>query len=705
MEEILLTDNGTQMLSKINENFNQLENGSGGEKMSGEISLADILRYDTTNYVRGYIDEDVVHVEITIDASSNIVGSLLKEKNGTAYGNVSLITRSKNITYDWRREEEFNHLVLRFETSDSTTVSVEQVLEAITSSTITFETSLNQYASKANELEMPITGLVSTESGTSVTADAIYTPEQFNFGGFRVIIPTYMYIKWYRGNTAGENANLPPRNSNVYNGDTINFLTKYSYNNIFRLRFYIAGTTRTINVDDVKDAIANGRIKILYTPNDGHLSITQRQSHCEPYLRALQGRLVNNFSSATDRKRYGTHDLPMFIHCTDVHNDIVRLSSALEFGKYIQADAAILTGDYCMRGAKNGIKYIKELDDKWNPTDLQDDQKMPILVGTGNHDPWNVTLESMRADIIEPFVEKYNYREDSENLISDKAYYYVDLNVPAPRNGGYEWNSPSFNHTQLVRIIMLDIVDEQAGEISRWGISQAQIEWFIDTLNSTPEGAAILIGLHTAPDSMDAPIARAQKYSQEIPQVRELKYATDMFTYKEFLAVSNEGLNGSYDFSGSPIMEIIDAYISRTTASGSYTYKVGGTNYSIPQASVVTKTVNWVADFSNAGGIFVAYLCGHTHVDTAGYIKNAVNTQLCLCETCTVCEYGPWNNGRGSSSADCLRGSSGATQDGFNVYVLDMENKRIGIAKIGSNMTDKLKPRTACWLSFADTPV
>lgn len=550
----------------------------------------------------------------------------------------------------------------------------------------------------SKELEVPLTGLVLSDG--KVVTDAIYTPEQFNFGGFKVVLPDDITLTWYRGDDPD---NFTSSTSVVVtNGAVVKFPKKYTYFNVFKFQFQSSGT---ISVDIIKEHIAAGRIKILYTPNDGHMTIMQRQSHCEKYVRALQGRLVKNFSSPEARKRYGTHDLPMFVHCTDIHNDIVRLSSAIEYAKYIQADAMVLTGDYPMRGATNGYGYIKDLDEKWNPATEETTQVLPILVGTGNHDPWHSTLENMRAHLIDPFIERYNYRADADTLIEDVAYYYVDLNVPAPRDGGYVNGSSTYNHTQLVRIIMLDIVDEQAGEISRWGISQAQIEWFIDTLNSTPEGAAILIGLHTAPDSMDAPLARAQKYSQESPLSRELEYATDMFTYKEFLNVSNEDLNGSYDFSGSPIKEIIDAFISRTTASGSYTYKVGGTNYSIPQASVVTKTVNWTADFSNAGGIFVAYLCGHTHIDTAGYIKNAVNTQLCLCETCTVCEYGPWANGRGSSSADCLRGSSGSTQDGFNVYVLDMENKRVGIAKIGSNMTDKLEPRTAAWLSFADTPV
>lgn len=550
-----------------------------------------------------------------------------------------------------------------------------------------------------NEIEMPLVGL--TLSNNKVVTDSIYTPEQFNFGGFKAVLPDNIGITWYRGDNpdnfgAGDSIE-------VYNGDIVKFPKKYSYYNIFRLHFHLIGEG-TISVDMIKEHIANGEIKILYTPNDNHTSITQRQSHCEQYLRALQGRLVTNFGDTT-RKCYGTHDLPMFVHCSDIHNDIVRLSSAIEYGKYIQADAVVLTGDYPMRGATNGIGYVKDLDEKWNPTTEDATQIMPILVGTGNHDPWHVTLEAMRADIIEPFVEKYNYREDSENLISGRAYYYVDLNVPAPRDGGYVNGSSTYNHTQLVRIIMLDLVDEQAGEISRWGISQTQIDWFIDTLNSTPSGAAILIGMHTSPDFMEAPSVRAAKYQQESPQVRELKYVTDMFTYKGFLANDSEFLNGSYNFSGSPIMGIIDAFISRTTASGSYTYKVGGTNYSIPQASVVTKTVNWAADFSNAGGVFVAYLCGHTHADLVSYIKDAQNTQLCLCTTCTVCEYGPYNNGRGSSNADCVRGSSGATQDGFNVYVLDMANKRVGIARIGANMTVGLEPRTACWLSFADTSV
>ena len=697
-KRVVTTDSLNDRINSANIRLDELSADVNGlyNLSVGQIQLSDILRYDSTGYVRGYIDEDIVSLKIDMAQNSVIECLVIKEKTGTNTGNV-VIASGKNILVNWKRDEAFTHLVLRFGTTDSSAISVAGVLSAIEDSNITYE-NLQKQDRKNDVVEMPITGLVQSQDATKIVADAIYTPEQYNLGGFEIVLPTYMGVTWYRG----DNPDTFTRYASYYNGKIVNFLTKYSYNNIFRLEFFIIGSSRTILVSDVEDAIENGRLKILYRPNDGHLSITQRQTHCEPYLRALQARLVTDYSP-TQRKSYGTHDLPMFVHCTDVHNDIVRLSSAFEYARYIQADALILTGDYVMRGATNGYGYIKELDDKWNPEGQNATQRIPYLVGTGNHDPWHVTLEEMRSKLIDPFIEKHNYKLDENNLISDVAYYYVDMDVPAPRNGGYEYNEPLYNNTQKVRIIMLDLVDEQAGEISRWGISQTQIEWFIDTLNSTPQGAAILIGLHTLPDEGVAPSDKAADYATENPRIRELRYVSDMFTYKGFLPYDEETLNGTYDFSGSPIVEIIDAYISRGQASGTYSYKVGGTSHSIPQQAAVTKTVNWSCDFSNAGGVFVAYLCGHTHTDFVTYIDNSANTQLCLCNTCTVCEYGPYRNGRGSSNADCIRGSSGSTQDGFNVYVLDMENKRVGIARIGSNMTVNLEPRTACWISFADS--
>ena len=245
--------------------------------------------------------------------------------------------------------------------------------------------------------------------------------------------------------------------------------------------------------------IDKGVIKIEYNASDNIADVVARQNCCESYVRVLQGhdtKIVNsNFTKA-----FGTHDLPMFVHCSDIHNDSTRLESAVKYARYIHADGLFLTGDYPQRGVENGISYVKALDDKYNIDSVSSKKNVPFFVGTGNHDVYQLLNNEYLFDsVISPFASKYKYKKDNNNY-TDKCYYYTDLEIYDPRS--QTTSTKTYKH---IRFIMLDLVDGQQGQLTRWGISQDQINWFVSTLGSTPSDYGVLVGLHTLPYNVILP--------------------------------------------------------------------------------------------------------------------------------------------------------------------------------------------------------
>ena len=148
---------------------------------------------------------------------------------------------------------------------------------------------------------------------------------------------------------------------------------------------------------------------------------------------------------------------------------------------------------------------------------------------------------------------------------------------------------------------------------------------------------------------------------------------------------------------GTPLKDIVDAFISRTTISTSFTQTItGGT----------TETITVSGDFTSgvASGVeFIAWMTGHTHNDIVGVYKNTVNKQVMLNVTCGICYYGPSDYAYLCNGSDIPRGSFGVTQDAINVYAIDRAKKEIRIARIGSNFTEAFTDRKCMVISYANS--
>lgn len=117
-------------------------------------------------------------------------------------------------------------------------------------------------------------------------------------------------------------------------------------------------------------------------------------------------------------------------------------------------------------------------------------------------------------------------------------------------------------------------------------------------------------------------------------------------------------------------------------------FKHGGTinrNYYLAGKTIAIDT-----SFSGDGA-FVAYMTGHEHRDLIGY-SSKYSDQLILGGTCGILS----NSVRQSATwsfSDIPRIDGDKTQDAFNIYSIDTENKFVKVLRVGSDMNDQMIPR------------
>lgn len=163
----------------------------------------------------------------------------------------------------------------------------------------------------------------------------------------------------------------------------------------------------------------------------------------------------------------------------------------------------------------------------------------------------------------------------------DKPYYYKD-----------------FGNTRLIALYQYNIplVDDESDNTKYkyhrmmvW-YGQEQIDWLLETLATTPQNSNVIIMMHQLDKSM----------SEDTPD-------TTFFT--QAVGVRNIIIDGT------PITDIVEAYINRTSINTTYTC----TDTATYPTDVFSFTAN--KDFSGVQGKFVGYLCGDAHVDYVGKLK------------------------------------------------------------------------------------
>ena len=324
---------------------------------------------------------------------------------------------------------------------------------------------------------------------------------------------------------------------------------------------------------------------------------------------------------------------PIITHTSDTHGDAERYSRFMEISEHYGVNCAINSGDVANVSASDGYQYFTG--------EIEKHPNIPTIVCMGNHDTYS-TNESAYTNFYKPFADAYDYE-----LSTAKTYYYVDLDDAD------------------LRIIVLNIYEPRHPGYQNC-ITKDQIDWFIDTLEGTPAGYGVIVVAHCSEKLIEKDNSYPNFYSDNAP--------SDWTTRFD-------------NITGNPISTIIDAFISGTTVTGSYTQEIKDTEN---PSTTVEVTVNYSADFTskNTGAEFIAYINGHTHYDMIGYLSDTTNPQLSL--NITHGAGGQFYN----TQDDVPRGNGrGSVQDAFNLYAIDRTAGKVVVCRIGSNKTYDLTDR------------
>jgi hypothetical protein len=109
------------------------------------------------------------------------------------------------------------------------------------------------------------------------------------------------------------------------------------------------------------------------------------------------------------------------------------------------------------------------------------------------------------------------------------------------------------------------------------------------------------------------------------------------------------------------------------------------------------ETISIDCNFDNCGE-FICYLGGHHHGDYAGYLPHH-NDQLSITMTCSGC-FPPNYHNIGDECSDLPRIPGTISEDAVNFYVIDRENKKISIIRVGATVNDLMEKRVVLTLPY-----
>ena len=278
--------------------------------------------------------------------------------------------------------------------------------------------------------------------------------------------------------------------------------------------------------------------------------------------------------------------------------------------------------------------------------DIAQEYITPDLQCLGNHEClYSVATPVTENEMLARCIEKNQCTVNSSETYP--TYYYKDI---AAKN---------------IRIIALNLYDGGSGNAD-WRLSQVQAQWLVTILASTPANYGVILMAHS-PEDIPPIDSNYGLFRQPI-----LNYTT----------------TGA--FAAKPLQKIIDSFIGKTATTVTYTLN--------------SQEITINTDFTslNTGVEFIAYVNGHLHSDTIGYIPNTTYRQLCLNVNCGIAVYGPNNYPWYANGSDLPRGGEGATQDCFNIYAIDRQSGTVRVAKIGSHITGDMIDRNYIVLPYKD---
>lgn len=339
---------------------------------------------------------------------------------------------------------------------------------------------------------------------------------------------------------------------------------------------------------------------------------------------------------------YGNSVLPhkklVVAHISDLHGDSARFQRFSNFiESYKTIDFGLLTGDIIER-YNDSISFF-----------TGDSGQKVIYPVVGNHEGVGYNSTGFNT-----FINNKLFTPIASKLpvVNQKNYYYKDITTFPKGNSTTE-----FYTIRFIFLNQYDYPDDFTTPNYPYCIySQQQINWLIETLQDCNEnGYYAIIVSHTLPDVV---IPNTSPFFTDIPW--------DNFTQNLF--------------NGSLVSDIVNAYKHGSSLSQTYTATESG----LPDITVNTS-------FSN-NGKFIAHINGHTHNDMVGY-DSVHNDQLILNVANGLCP----NN---ESWGDLPRQNDDETQDCYNIYVFDLDNKNVHVVRIGASLNFKMKSRKYCVYSF-----
>lgn len=327
---------------------------------------------------------------------------------------------------------------------------------------------------------------------------------------------------------------------------------------------------------------------------------------------------------------------------SDIHGTFEAISRAVEFANAKPGffDYVACLGDIVLRSPADSI------------TDFEDsfaDCGKPFLFTAGNHDIADTNLAGIteaqaRTKYFSQIVTKgwiSNFKD------STSCSWYKD------------------NATHKIRIISVfeygnsqEIATGAPGTYCRRWIPSDTLQWFADTLYSTPSDYSVVVLLHQIP-------------------FYPATYVDGKFTISQGIrpSIAQFFLN---TVDGNPFGDIVDAFINGTSISQTYNSIA---SYSLGKTASVAK------DFTGRGaGKFICFVVGHFHgsyvFKDATYPEQITIAVPSGSQSAFQQKYGDTNYAPGTRN-----------EDQFYVIGFDTENELINIAKIGGQVTNDMVKR------------
>lgn len=321
--------------------------------------------------------------------------------------------------------------------------------------------------------------------------------------------------------------------------------------------------------------------------------------------------------------------LPTFAHVSDLHGDVTRHHNARNIAEVFGVDALVNSGDSVMLYNTSGAAFTGD----------DSDVNIPEIFCIGNHEAYPTGDTQLFTKFVQPLVTANGY-EKSSGTSADDCYYFRDFAA------------------KKIRLVVLNYYD---GGVYAGSLGKDQLEWFVDTLENTPEGYGVVVVVHSPEDKIVCPEELQTFYQKE-----------RVVSYQE---------NGFY-VGDRPIMNIVDAFISGTSGTESYTDN--GTSVSVTY------------DFTSlATGVeFICYMCGHRHEDWVGYYDHSTNMQLSLGIVTGNALNSMFDNTAWNNQSDLGRNDGrGIPQDAVNIYAIDRDAGKIRVVRVGADFTTSLERR------------